>query len=83
MCVQTKADNVFSMRVGERLLELCVSVEPCPGAFERSKLVILRSRYCILNSLDEAIFVRQEGTPDGQLASLSLDLFLRVQLGAR
>ena len=61
----TKMDNCFSFRVGERLVELCMSVDQLPGAFERSKLVVLRNRYCVVNAMaDETLLVRQEGTPD-------------------
>ena len=61
----TKMDNCFSFRVGERLVELCMSVEHLPGAFERTRLVTLRNRYCIVNAMaDDALLVRQEGTPE-------------------
>ena len=56
----TKMDNCFSFRVGERLVELCMSVDQLPGAFERSKLVVLRNRYCVVNAMaDETLLVRQ------------------------
>lgn len=60
-----KSDSVFGFKVGERLVELSLEVAPCPGAFGRSKLVILRNRYAVVNGdAADTLYLRQEGTPD-------------------
>ena len=44
-----------------------MSVDSLPGVYEKSKLVVLRNRYCIVNAMaNETLLVRQEGTPETQ-----------------
>ena len=45
----------------QRSYQLCYSVAPLPGLFNRTRVVTVTPHYCIVNCMDEPVELRQQG----------------------